>query len=147
PTVGGRDYLGPSAARRLYACRDGWLCVSAADAAAAVLGRLAGVALAPDAAAGGREAGVVAAMLGVLGRAPALGAPAGAGVPAAPCLRFAEMLADEHLRANGMFVTLDDPTLGAVTLSAPFVDFERTPAVVRRLGPAPGEHGREILAD
>src|SRR5205823_5905913 len=27
--VGGRDYLGPAASRRLYACRDGWICVAA----------------------------------------------------------------------------------------------------------------------
>src|SRR5439155_8468610 len=33
--AGGRDYLGPAAARRLYACRDGWLCVAAQDAAQA----------------------------------------------------------------------------------------------------------------
>src|SRR5437016_1178878 len=34
---GGRDYLGPGACRRLYACRDGWLCITArteAEAAA-----------------------------------------------------------------------------------------------------------------
>src|SRR5262249_38001128 len=30
---GGRDFLGPSAAERLYACADGWLCVSARTAA------------------------------------------------------------------------------------------------------------------
>src|SRR5262249_45301665 len=33
--AGGRDYLGPAAARRLYACRDGWLCVAAQHAAQA----------------------------------------------------------------------------------------------------------------
>src|SRR5262249_61886420 len=40
---GGRDFLGPGACRRLYACRDGWLCITARpDAAAIAPGRLAG---------------------------------------------------------------------------------------------------------
>ena len=31
-TRGGRDYLGPAASHRLYACLDGWLCVAAGSA-------------------------------------------------------------------------------------------------------------------
>src|SRR5438034_664733 len=32
PPAGGRDFLGPGACRRLYACGDGWVCVSAPTA-------------------------------------------------------------------------------------------------------------------
>src|SRR5207249_1105483 len=43
---GGRDHLGPAASRRLYACRDGWLCVAAgSETEAAALGALAGIGL------------------------------------------------------------------------------------------------------
>src|SRR5204862_6074238 len=39
PPAGGRDFLGPGACRRLYACADGWVSVAAtAEAHAAALG-------------------------------------------------------------------------------------------------------------
>src|SRR5439155_714401 len=39
--AGGRDFLGPGACRRLYACVDGWVCVAAtAEVHAAALGQL-----------------------------------------------------------------------------------------------------------
>src|SRR3989442_9517395 len=46
---GGRDYLGPSACRRLYACRDVWVCIAPrSDDDATRLGRLTRVALRLD---------------------------------------------------------------------------------------------------
>jgi crotonobetainyl-CoA:carnitine CoA-transferase CaiB-like acyl-CoA transferase len=148
PRPGGRDYLGPSAARRLYEAADGWLCVAAQDDRdAARLGALAGAAIARDAPADAAEAARVAAMLGSLARADALDRLARAGVPAAPCLGFAELLDDPHVRANGMLVTLDDAALGPVTLGGPLVDFERTPIRYRRLGPGHGQHSREVLGE
>jgi crotonobetainyl-CoA:carnitine CoA-transferase CaiB-like acyl-CoA transferase len=148
PRPGGRDHLGPRAARRLYACADGWLCVAAQDDVhARALGTLAGAALGLDAPADGSEATALAKALAPLARGDALARLAAAGVPAAPCLAFAEMLADEHLRANGMFVTMDDATLGSVTIGGPLVDFGRTPIAYRRLGPAHGAHSREVLAE
>jgi crotonobetainyl-CoA:carnitine CoA-transferase CaiB-like acyl-CoA transferase len=148
PRPGSRDHLGPSASRRLYQCVDGWLCVSAERAAQArALGALAGVALAPDAPTEGRDAAAVASMLAALGRDAALARLAGADVPAAPCLAFGELLADEHLRANGMFVTMPDAALGSVTIGGPLIDLERTPIRYRRLGPGHGAHSREVLAE
>lgn len=145
---GGRDYLGPGAARRLYGCADGWVCVAAQDAAQArALGTLGHVTLAADAPAECPEAAAIASALAGLARGDALGRLAAAGVPAAPCLAFADMVADAHLRANGMFVTLPDATLGPVTIGGPFADFDATPIAYRRLGPEHGAHSRAVLAE
>ena len=145
---GGRDYLGPSAARRLYACADGWVCLAAStDGEAAELGALAGVTLGAATPAQGPEAECVATTLAGLGRDDALARLAAQAVPAAPCLGFGELVDDAHVRANGMLVTMEDATLGAVTLGGPLVDFERTPIRYRRLGPGHGEHSRELLGE
>ena len=100
-----------------------------------------------DASADGPEATRIAAALASDGRSDALARLAALGVPAAPCLGFADLLVDAHVRANGMLVTMDEPTLGAVTLSGPLVDFERMPIHYRRLGPAHGAHSHEVLAE
>jgi crotonobetainyl-CoA:carnitine CoA-transferase CaiB-like acyl-CoA transferase len=143
---GGRDHLGPGAARRLYACRDGWVCVAAQhDGQAGALGAMAGVSLGLHDPPDGAPAARVAAALARDDRASALEAMAGRGIPAAPCLGFAEMLADEHLLANGAFVTMDDPVLGAVTLGGPPIHLGTTPIRYRGLGPQHGAHGGEIL--
>jgi crotonobetainyl-CoA:carnitine CoA-transferase CaiB-like acyl-CoA transferase len=148
PRPGGRDHVGPRAARRLYACADGWLCIASQGADdARGLTRLAGVAVPHATAPDGPEADRVAAALAELGRADALDRLAALGVPAAPCLGFAGLLADAHVQANGMLVTLDDPVLGAVTLGGPLVDFERTPIRYRRPGPGHGAHSREVLVE
>jgi crotonobetainyl-CoA:carnitine CoA-transferase CaiB-like acyl-CoA transferase len=145
---GGRDFLGPHAARRLYACDGGWISVAAQDdEQARVLGGLANVSLGAGARADGPEADAIAATLARLGRDEVLARLASLGVPAAPCLAFAEMVADEHLRANGMFVTMEDAALGPVTIGGPLVDFDETPVRYHRLGPAQGEHSRQVLGE
>jgi crotonobetainyl-CoA:carnitine CoA-transferase CaiB-like acyl-CoA transferase len=147
-SVGGRDFVGPRAARRLYQCGDGWLCVAAGDdGQARALGALAGTSLATDTPADGAPAAAVAAALADRARADALARLAAAGVPAAPCLGFPELVADEHVVANRAFVTLEDPRLGPVTLPGPFVDLEATPVPVDRLGPALGADGRRVLGE
>jgi crotonobetainyl-CoA:carnitine CoA-transferase CaiB-like acyl-CoA transferase len=148
PRPGGRDYQGPSAARRLYACADGWLCVAAqGEDDVRGLATLAGGAVPFAAPADGAEATRLAAALAECARADALERLASVGVPAAPCLEFADLLDDAHVRANGMFVTLEDPTLGAVTLGGPLIDFERTPIRYRRTGPGHGAHSAEVLRE
>jgi crotonobetainyl-CoA:carnitine CoA-transferase CaiB-like acyl-CoA transferase len=145
---GGRDHLGPSAARRLYSCADGWMCVAARDADdASRLAAVVGMPVAVDAPADGPEAERIASTFRATSRADALARLASRGVPAAPCLGFTELLDDPHVRANGMLVTLDDPTLGTVTLGGPLVDFERTPIRYRRAGPGHGAHSREVLGE
>jgi len=145
---GGRDHLGPSAARRLYACGDGWLCIATqGDGDARGLATLAGVEVPSSAAADGPEAARLAAALADLARDDALNRLAALGVPSAPCLAFTDLLSDAHVQANGMFVTLDDPVLGAVTLGGPLIDLERTPIRYRRPGPGHGAHSHEVLAE
>jgi crotonobetainyl-CoA:carnitine CoA-transferase CaiB-like acyl-CoA transferase len=145
---GGRDHLGPAAARRLYACADGWICVAAGDdAAARALGGLGRVAVALGTAPDGPEAAGIAAALGERDRTSALASLARLGVPSAPCLGFTDLVTDEHVRANGMLVTMDDPALGPVTLGGPLVHLDATPIRYRRLGPGQGEHTREVLGE
>src|SRR5881296_92016 len=70
---GGRDYLGPAAGRRLYACLGGWLCVAAGSKGeTAALGRLAGVPLTLDDPPDGPAAGALAQVLAGSPRADAL---------------------------------------------------------------------------
>lgn len=57
-----------------------------------------------------------------------------AGVAAAPVYDARQLLADEHLRARGTFVVVDDPELGAVTVQAPIAVLSETPGRVEHLG-------------
>src|SRR5207247_997134 len=148
PPAGGRDFLGPLACRRLYACADGWVCVAAsAEAHAAALGRLAGVPLALDDPAEGAAAAAVTRALGALSRAEALARLAGAGVPAAPCLDFQELFTDPLLRAAGCVAEPSHPALGPLRTSGAFIDFEATPAVLRRSAPLLGADGPAALGE
>jgi crotonobetainyl-CoA:carnitine CoA-transferase CaiB-like acyl-CoA transferase len=61
-----------------------------------------------------------------------------AGVAAAPVYDARQLLGDEHLRARGTFVVVDDPELGAVTVQAPIAMLSETPGRVEHLGPRLG---------
>jgi crotonobetainyl-CoA:carnitine CoA-transferase CaiB-like acyl-CoA transferase len=146
--VGGRDYLGPAAARRIYACRDGWLCVAAQDAAqAAALGRVAGTALALDDPPDGAASTAVAALFGSEARAAALASLAAAGVPAAPCLGFDEVFVEPYLLASGAIMEQQHPTFGTLELAGPFMRLASTPIVCRRSAPLLGADGAAVLAE
>jgi crotonobetainyl-CoA:carnitine CoA-transferase CaiB-like acyl-CoA transferase len=145
---GGRDYLGPSACRRLYACRDGWLAVAASSAAAvAALGRLAGVALAADDPADGLAADAIGRALAALPRAAALAQLGAAAVPAAPCRGLQEVVCDPGFAAEGAIVEQAHPSLGTLRMPGPFVRLSATPARLDRPAPLLGEHGAEVLAE
>jgi crotonobetainyl-CoA:carnitine CoA-transferase CaiB-like acyl-CoA transferase len=146
--AGGRDYLGPAAARRLYACRDGWLCVAAQQAAqAAALGRLAGTRLALDDPPDGPTAAAVAAFLAPTARADTMARLAAAGVPAAPCLDFDEVFTDPYLVASGAMTAQQHPTFGSLELTGPFLGLSETPIVYRRSAPLLGGDGPVVLAE
>src|SRR2546428_485333 len=148
PPAGGRDFLGPGACRRLYMCADGWVCVAAtAEAHAAALGRLAGVPLALDDPAAGAAAAALQRLPRAPSRAAALARLATAGVPAAPCVGFEELFADPLLRAAGCVVGQTHPALGPLRTSGAFIDFEATPAVLRRSAPLLGAEGPAALAE
>jgi crotonobetainyl-CoA:carnitine CoA-transferase CaiB-like acyl-CoA transferase len=57
-----------------------------------------------------------------------------AEVAAAPVYDAQQLLADEHLRARGSFLRVDDPDLGPMTVQAPVVRLSDTPGVVEHLG-------------
>ena len=57
-----------------------------------------------------------------------------ASVAAAPIYDAEQLLADEHLRARGTFVQVDDPDLGAMTVQAPVAVLTETPGRIDHLG-------------
>jgi len=66
-------------------------------------------------------------------------------VPFAPVSTMGDLLASEHLRARGFFVTLDHPVAGAVTMPGAPYKFAATPWRLRRPAPTLGQHTREVL--
>jgi crotonobetainyl-CoA:carnitine CoA-transferase CaiB-like acyl-CoA transferase len=69
----------------------------------------------------------------------------GLDIPACPVNAIEDLIEDPHLKAVGLFETLEHPTEGAVTNPRFPVKFSATPANVRRLAPNLGEHTAEIL--
>jgi crotonobetainyl-CoA:carnitine CoA-transferase CaiB-like acyl-CoA transferase len=57
-----------------------------------------------------------------------------AEVAAAPIYDAQQLLADEHLRARGSFVQVDDPDFGTMTVQAPVAILSETPGGVDHLG-------------
>jgi crotonobetainyl-CoA:carnitine CoA-transferase CaiB-like acyl-CoA transferase len=72
----------------------------------------------------------------VLGRtlAEAMDVFEAAEVTAAPIYDAEQLLADEHLRARGTFVQVDDPELGPMTVQGPVAQLSETPGRVEHLG-------------
>jgi crotonobetainyl-CoA:carnitine CoA-transferase CaiB-like acyl-CoA transferase len=64
----------------------------------------------------------------------------GEGVAAAPVYDAGALLADEHFRARGTFMSVEDRQLGHVTVQSPVAVLSETPGVVEHLG-------RELGAD
>jgi crotonobetainyl-CoA:carnitine CoA-transferase CaiB-like acyl-CoA transferase len=55
-------------------------------------------------------------------------------VTAAPVYDAEQLLADEHLRARGTYLSVDDPDLGPMTVQAPVAQMSDTPGRVEHLG-------------
>ena len=70
-----------------------------------------------------------------------------AEVAAAPIYDARQLLADEHLRARGSFLRVEDPDLGAMTVQAPVVRFSETPGVVEHLGRSLGADNDAVYGD
>jgi crotonobetainyl-CoA:carnitine CoA-transferase CaiB-like acyl-CoA transferase len=68
-----------------------------------------------------------------------------AEVTAAPVYDAAQLLADEHLRARGTYVRVDDPDLGPVTVQAPVAQLTDTPGRVDHLGRPLGADNDDVL--
>jgi crotonobetainyl-CoA:carnitine CoA-transferase CaiB-like acyl-CoA transferase len=70
-----------------------------------------------------------------------------AEVAAAPVYDARQLLADEHLRARGTFLTIDDPDLGPMTVQAPVAQLSGTPGRVEHLGRALGADNDAVYGD
>jgi crotonobetainyl-CoA:carnitine CoA-transferase CaiB-like acyl-CoA transferase len=70
-----------------------------------------------------------------------------ADVAAAPIYDARQLLADEHLRARGTFIGVDDPDLGPMTVQAPVAKFSETPGVVEFLGRALGADNDTVYGE
>jgi len=81
-----------------------------------------------------------------LGKMAAMRALGEAGVPAGALRSTTEVLADGDLRERGIFVTVDDPGRGAVTIPGYPVRMSRSPVRVAA-PPRPGEHTESVIRD
>jgi crotonobetainyl-CoA:carnitine CoA-transferase CaiB-like acyl-CoA transferase len=68
-------------------------------------------------------------------------------VPCAPILTREQVLTHPQILENEILVELDHPTAGRIRQPRPAVDFDETPARIRRPAPALGEHSREVLRE
>jgi crotonobetainyl-CoA:carnitine CoA-transferase CaiB-like acyl-CoA transferase len=70
-----------------------------------------------------------------------------ASVAAAPVYDAEQLLADEHLRARGTFVRVDDPDLGPMTVQAPVAVLTGTPGRITHLGRRLGADSDAVFGD
>jgi formyl-CoA transferase len=70
-----------------------------------------------------------------------------AGIPCGPINNYAEAFADPQVRARGMVVEMDHPTLGRVRTPGSPIKLSETPTVVVRPAPLLGQHTREVLSE
>ncbi len=71
----------------------------------------------------------------------------GADVPSAPVLTRSEVITHPQVLANETVMETDHPEAGRLRQARPAARFSETPTVVKRGGPALGEHTREVLAE
>jgi formyl-CoA transferase len=88
----------------------------------------------------------VRAWTATMDKMAAMRALGGAGVPGGALRSTTEVYQDSDLRARGIFVTVNDPGRGEVTIPGYPVRMSRSPS---RVGPPPrpGEHTRAVLSE
>lgn len=69
------------------------------------------------------------------------------GVAASAVYDAQQLLADEHLRARGTWVTFDDPDLGPMTVQSPVARLSETPAQIAHLGRSLGADTDTVYRD
>ena len=90
---------------------------------------------------------LVAKWIGERTLAEAMAVFEAADVTAAPVYDAEQLLADEHLRARGTYVRVDDPDLGPVTVQAPVAVLNDTPGRIDHLGRALGADNDAVYGD
>ncbi len=68
-------------------------------------------------------------------------------VPSGPIYNLAQVYGDEHVRARGMEMDIDHPTLGPIKNVGPAAKLSATPAVLRRPPPDLGQHTDSVLVE
>lgn len=146
--VGGRDCIGVSAFRRLYAASDGWLAVSCRTSADEEhMLRALGVPTQADRAPTGQTASAIEPAVREMSRSAALELLRQANVPAVPALSTEEMFDDPYLRANGVWSDFGGPGHDAASSVAGYAWCSRTPAGPLGDAPALGAHQAEVAGD
>ena len=154
--AGGRDFAGPGAADRLYACADGWVRLGAAGPAGPAALAAAGLTGAGPELAGSAElpaspepaAAAVARALAGLTVAEVLRRATAAGIPAARARRPQELTEDAQLIAHGLLTVVETDGAGVARVG-PGRWLEMPGLTLRPPGEAPaaGEHEQAILAE
>ncbi len=67
------------------------------------------------------------------------------GIPAGPILDVSQILSDPHVKEREMFVEMEHPTLGRITVNGCAVKLMGTPAAVRAPAPALGQDNRQVF--
>jgi crotonobetainyl-CoA:carnitine CoA-transferase CaiB-like acyl-CoA transferase len=70
-----------------------------------------------------------------------------AEVTAAPVYDAEQLLADDHLRARGTYLQIDDDDLGPMRVQAPVVRLSGTPGRVDHLGRAVGADNDSVFGE
>lgn len=148
-----------AAPRNVYACADGWICLSGSSDAVAkrILGVVGGEALAQDPrfatnAARLEHVDELDDLIGEWARArpwrEAIATLTAAGAAAGPVYDAAQLIADEHIAARAALTRVENPD-GAGALLQPAVAprLSRTPGAVRHAGLARGARTLEVLRE
>jgi crotonobetainyl-CoA:carnitine CoA-transferase CaiB-like acyl-CoA transferase len=145
--LGGTDYLGPSPARRLYHCQDGWIAVSGETEGVvrlrASLSDATGTAGDSD---GSGDADLEWRFLGLTVGA-ALDALTAAAIPAVNVLGRNDVFQDRWLGENHFFAPVDDAEHGPMMIVAGYSDWGCPRAPERGRSHALGADAEAILRD
>jgi len=150
---GGPDLLGRHPLRRAYACRDGWLFVSAGVERWRNVTNIFGAgeesprSVTAEEQADGPAGQWLAQILAGRARGEVLGQLAAAGIPAAPILGIPELFQDSHIAANKLLYDSTAPPWGEFRQTGVLVKYHDTPVRIARGAPQRGEHGEEVLRD
>lgn len=69
------------------------------------------------------------------------------GIPAGPILDISQILKDKHVREREMFVEMEHPTLGHITVNGCPIKLMDTKPSVRTPAPALGQDNQEVYKD
>ncbi len=154
---GAPDLLGRHPLRRLYRCRDGWICLSAAaQHAPEIVNRVResssnGPTAPPPTDDPTREpvdgplAQWLEEALAGCARDAVVATLSAAGIPVAPVLSAAELFADPQVVANDLIYTARVADWGEFHQTGTLVKYASTPVRIERPAPQLGEHTEEIL--